>query len=169
MTKFLKITLCSIIIIAVFSFNAFALSGSTYADLSQSSSTVQNLISYANNYDDFITSDFVVFQSGQYSYYIFWGDIEFDGTLVTASEAQCISYIREGSGYDYSYTYTYSDKQTLSLTVNHLVVSNVDELGSTSALYEEYKINYSDTALGVFMLALIFVLMCLAFRRTFKA
>ena len=55
--KFLKITLCCIMIIAVFSLNSFALSSSTYADLSQSSSTVQNLISYANNYDDFISDN----------------------------------------------------------------------------------------------------------------
>lgn len=155
-------------IIAVFSVNAFALSGTTYADLSQSSSTVQNLISYANNYDDFISSDYVVFQNGQYSYYIFWGDLEYNGTSVTASEAQCISYIREGSGYDYSYTYTYSDKQTLSLTVNHTVISNIDELGSSSALYEEYKQNFRSTAFNVFILAFLFVLMILAFRRTFK-
>lgn len=168
--KFFKISLCSIMIIAVFSLNAFALSSSTYADLSQSSSTVQNLISYANNYSDFITSDYVVFQNGQYSYYIFWGDdFEYDGISVTASEAQCISYIREGSSYDYAYKYTYSDAQNLSLTVNHSVISNIDELGSSSALYLEYKQNNRDTAFNVFILGFLFVLMILAFRRTFKA
>lgn len=166
--KFLKIALCCIMIIAVFSLNAFALTGSTYADLSQSSSTVQNLISYANNYDDFISSDYVVFQSGQYSYYIFWGKIDYNGTSVTASDAQCISYIREGSGYDYAYRYSYSDKQSLSLTVNHTVISNIDELGSTSALYSEYKQNFRVTAFNVFIIAFLFVLVILAFRRTFK-
>lgn len=166
--KFLKISLCCILIICVFSLNVFAYSGSTYTDLSQSSSTVQNLISYAYNYDSFLGSDFVVFQDGQYSYYIFWGDIDYDGTLVTADEAEYISYVRQGSVYDYSYIYTHNVDESLSLTVNKLVVSNIDELGSVSSLYEDLNHNYRVLTLFVILLAFIFVLMVLAFRRTFK-
>lgn len=167
MCRFLKVSLCFILILSVFSINAFALTTSTYGDLSQSNTAVQNLISYANNYPDFLKSDYVVFQNGQYSYYIFWGDLEYNGSLVTASEAQCISYIREGSGYDYEYKYTYSDAQTLSLTVSDTVISNIEGLGSSSALYAEYE-SYSDNRLlFIFMLAFMFVMMLLAFRRTF--
>lgn len=166
--KFLKISLCCIMIFVLFSVNCFALNASTYADLAQSSSQVQNLISYAHSFDSFINSDFVVFQSGQYSYYIFWGDLEYNGTSVTASEAECISYYREGSGYDYQYHYVYDDSEDLSLTVSNLVVSNIDELGSSSALYEEFRSYNRDKAFGIFILAVLIVTMFLAFRRTFK-
>ncbi len=163
-----KILICCIIIISLFSLNAFALSSSTYGDLAQSSSQVQNLISYANNFPGFIGSDFVVFQNGQYSYYIFWGDLKYDGSRVTADKADYISYIREGSGASYSYSYRHGDEESLSLTVNHLVTSNIDELGSSSALYEQYKSYYSEVVFYVFILAFLFVTMVLAFRRTFK-
>ncbi len=166
--KFLKISLCCIIVFVLFTANCFALSASTYADLAQSSTQVQNLISYAHSYNSFINSDFVVFQSGQYNYYIFWGDLNYNGSSVTASEAECISYYREGSGYDYQYRYSYDDSENLSLTVNNLVVSNVDELGSSSALYEEFKSYNRDKAFGIFILAVLIVIMFLAFRRTFK-
>lgn len=166
--KFTKILLCCILIFSLFSLNAFALSSSTYADLAQSSSQVQNLVSYAKNFPGFIDSDFVVFQNGQYSYYIFWGDLVYDGNRVTADKADCISYIREGSGASYSYRYSYSDQEVLSLTVNHLVCSNIDGLGSSSALYEQYKSYYNQSVFNVFFLAILFSIMVLSFRRTFK-
>lgn len=166
--KVLKIMLCSVIIFALFSVNCFALSSSTYTDLSQSSSTVQNLISFANNYDSFINSDFVVFQNGQYSYYIFWGDLKYNGTSVTADKAEYISYIREGSGYDYVYQYSYGNEEALSLTVSNTVISNIDELGSSSALYAQYKSYETDKMFFVFILACLIVSMFLSFRRTYK-
>ena len=166
--KFLKISLCCILIICVFSLNAFAFSGSTYGDLAQSSSNVQNLITYAYNYDSFLGSDFVVFQDAQYSYYIFWGDLDYEGSVVSADEAEYICYSREGSGASYSYSYSYAEDIPLSLTVNKLVVSNIDELGSVSALYEEINHNYRVLSLFVILLAFTFVIMVLAFRRTFK-
>lgn len=166
--KYLKIALCCVMIFALFSVNCFALTAGTYSDLAQSSTQVQNLISFAHSYDSFINSDFVVFQNGQYSYYIFWGDLEYNGSSVTASEAEYISYIREGSGYDYTYSYSYGDSEALSLTVSNLVVSNIDELGSSSALYEQYKSYNRDKAFGIFILAVLIVLMFLAFRRTYK-
>lgn len=166
--KFLKILLCCVLIFAVFSLNAFAYSGSTYADLSQSSSNVQNLITYAYNFDSFLGSDYVVFQDAQYSYYIFWGDIKYEGSSVTSDEAEYIRYYREGSGTSYSYTYDHSEDVPLSLSVNKLVVSNIDELGSVSSLYEELNHNYRVLTLFVILLAFIFVIMVLAFRRTFK-
>lgn len=166
--KFLKITICCILIVSVFSLNAFAFSGSTYADLSQSSSNVDNLISYAYNFDSFIGSDYVVFQDSQYSYYIFWGDLKYEGSRVTSEEAEYIRYYREGSGVSYSYSYEHSEDVPLSLTVNKLVVSNIDELGSVSSLYEDLNHNYRILTVFVILLAFIFVLMALAFRRTFK-
>ena len=166
--KFFKISICCFLIVCVFSLNAFAFSGSTYGDLSQSSSNVDNLISYAYNFDSFLGSDFVVFQSGQYSYYIFWGDIDYENSRVTADKAEYISYIREGSGSSYAYTYSHGVNESLSLNVNKLVVSNIDELGSVSSLYEDLNNNHRILTVFVILLGFIFVLMALAFRRTFK-
>ncbi len=166
--KVLKIFLCSVLIFALFSVNCFALTGATYADVAQSNSTVQNLISCANNYSSFRDADFVVFQNGQYSYYIFWGDLEYNGSSVSASEAEFVSYIRQGSGYDYAYTFDYGNSEALSLTVSDLVVSNIEGLGSSSALYEQYRSYDENMYFSIFILACLIVSMFLAFRRTFK-
>ena len=166
--KFIKILICSFFICSIFCINAFALSSSTYGDLSQSSTQVQNLVSYAYNYKSFKHSDFVVFQDAQYSYRIVWADkIEINNNRVSASDVEMISYVRTGTTGS-NYTYTYSTDSSLSLTVNNLVVSNVHGLGSASSMYEQFISQYQTKILLIFITAFACVLVFLAFRRTFR-
>lgn len=157
--KFFKICLCSVIIFALFVVPSFALSSSTYADLSSTSSTGQNLLNLALNHDSFRNKDFVIFQNAQYSYYIVWSDnLEYSGVSVSADEIEYIQYVREGSGYDYTYSYIYGTDTQFSLTVNNLTVSNVDGLGFISTLYEEHENRKFTKEFGIFSTALLFVL-----------
>lgn len=167
--KYLKFFLCFVFLISIFSFNCFALSASTYADLSPTSSQVQNLVSSANNYKSFQSSDYVVFQDGQYSYRIVWGDdIEVNGNSLSSDKVEVISYVRLGSGFDYTWSYSYTADDTLSLTINHLVVSNIEGVGASSPTFEEYSFQHKVNVLLIFIMAFVGVEMFLAFRRTFR-
>lgn len=167
--KFLKISLCFIIIISIFSLSAFALSSSTYADLSPTSSQVQNLVSFAYNYKSFKKADYVVFQDAQYSYRIVWADkINFEDNRVSASDVEIITYSRSGTTGSYTYSYDYSTDAAFSLAVNNLVVSNIEGVGSASPVYEEFISQYHTKKLLIFIMAFLGVVMFLAFRRTFR-
>lgn len=156
--KFLKICLCSVIIFSLFVVPSFALSSSTYADISSTSSTGQNLLNLAFNHDSFKNKDFVIYQDGQYSYYIVWSDkLVYSGSSVSADEIEYISYIRTGSSYDYAYSYTYGTDSKFSLTVNHLTVSNVDGLGFISTVYEEHEARQNQKTFDIFIFAILFV------------
>lgn len=165
--KFFKIALCCVMIMVVFSMPALALSSSTYADLSATSSTTQNLISCAMNYDSFLFSDYVVFQNGQYSYYIVWSDkLEYSsGTVSSDSPIEYISYIRTGSGYDYSYNYSYGTDETFSLNVFNMTVSNVEGLGSRSELFSTFLSQHQSRLYQIFSLAIIIVIAFVTLRK----
>lgn len=166
--KFIKILICCVCLVSVFTVNCFALSSGTYSDLASTSSNVTNLINYAMSYDTFITSDYVVYQSAQYEYYIVWGDLTYNGTQVQGSDINYISYIRSGSGYDYTYSYSSGTDTNFTLIVSHIVTSNIPELGFTSSVYHGYKTNDNVTKFCVVMTAALFVVMCCSFRRSDK-
>lgn len=163
--KYFKICLCCVIIFALFSVSSFALSSSTYADISSTSSTGQNLLNLALNHDTFKNKDFVIYQDGQYSYYIVWSDkLVYSGSSVSADEVEYISYIRTGSSYDYAYSYTYGTDTQFSLNVNNLTVSNVDGLGFISQIYEEHENRKFTKEFGIFSCALLFCIALTSFR-----
>ena len=156
--KNLIIILCVLILCFSFTLNSFALSATTYSDLSSSSSTGQNLLNLALNHQSFRNKDFVIFQNGQYSYYIVWSDkLDYSGISVSADEIEYIQYIREGSGYDYTYRYIYGTDTEFSLTINNLTVSNVDGLGFISPIYEENEARINDKYFNIFIVATLFV------------
>lgn len=151
---------------SMFCINSFALSSSTYADLSATSSQSQNLISYAMNYDSFLYSDYVIYQSAQYSYYIVWADkLEFKNGTVTGDNIEYISYIRSGSGYDYQYNYDYGTDDSFSLSVNHMTISNINGLGFKSEYYNSFLDSHYNKYFIIFVLAGIFVLVLTSLRR----
>lgn len=165
--KFLKILLCCVLIMVVFSVSCFALSSSTYADLSPTASQVSNLISAAMNYESFLFSDFVVFQDAQYSYRIVWSDkLEYSsGTVSSDSPVEIITYTRNGSNYDYTYTYSYSTDNSFRLTANNLTVSNVEGLGARSELFANFEAINQRRLYQVFSLALIIVIAFVTLRK----
>lgn len=169
--KFFKIFLCSVIIMAVFSMSAFAFSTSTYGDMSSNSTQVQNLLSLAMNYDSFLYSDYVIFQNGQYSWYIVWSDkLEVSsGAVSSEGPVEYISYIRTGSGYDYSYNYTYGTDESFSLSGTHLTVSNVDGLGFKSELYQTFRDSHYTRYFQIFGMAALLVIMFVTLRKGSKA
>lgn len=164
MKKFFLAFLLTVTLCCTFCNLCFAYSADTYADLAQSSTQANNLISYASNYDNFEWSDFVVAQIGQYEYRIFWGDLKYNGSSVSGSNVEYIQYVREGSNYDYSYVYRYGTDNTLSLGIDNLVVSNIDECGSRSALYEEFSYYDNMIIFAIFGLAMLIVSSFIALR-----
>lgn len=136
--------------------SVFAYSGSTYTGLSQSNSTVQNLISYAANYEGFYDKDYVVYQDGNYSYYIVWGDLTSANDVVSGVNVDCIHYYRSGSAGSYEYNYTHSVESTFQLVVNHSVVTSISGIGGASSLYHQLKFYHFGLYLIVFITGFIF-------------
>ena len=164
--KYLKISICFIVVISMFCVNAFALTSSTYGDLSATSSQSQNLLSYAMNYDSFLYSDYVIYQGAQYSYYIVWADkLEYSNGKVTGSNVEYISYIRNGSGYDYHYNYDYGTDSSFTLNVSHMTISNVQGLGLKSEYYTSFLDSHFNKYFIVFGLASLFTLVLTSLRR----
>lgn len=162
--KYIKIAVVAVLAFCVLSVNAFALNTSTYADISSTATNTQNLINYAINYDSFKDTEYVVFQSAQYSYYIVWGDFEYNGTSVTSDKVEYIQYYREGSGYDYVYQYSYGANEVFALSVNNVVVSNVEGLGMSSNLYRDYEYYRSFDLNTILFGGALLVIMILTFR-----
>lgn len=168
MKKFFLVFITCFIVLFSVSPLCFAYSASTYADLAQSSTQANNLISYAENYKSFQNSDFVVSQVGQYEYRIFWGDLKYNGLSVSGNEIEYLQYVREGSGYDYTYHYNYGNESTLSLSIDNLVVSNIPELGSSSVLFEQFNFYDDFVYFTVFVVCLLLVVAILSFRSCYK-
>lgn len=162
--KYIKITVVAVFAFCVLSVNAFALNTSTYADVASTSTNSQNLINYAINYKSFKDSDFVVFQSAQYSYYIVWGDLKYNGASVSSDKVEYIQYYRQGSGYDYVYQYSYGADDAFTLSVNNVVVSNVEGLGMSSNLYRDYDYYRSYELNTILFGGALLVIMILTFR-----
>lgn len=141
-----------------------ALNHSTYGDLTSSNSNANNLINYAYNYKSFKNQDFIIYQESQYSYYICWGDITFTNNKLHSDNVEYINYTRTGANNSYSYVYNYgSDK--LDLNVNHVILSNIDNVGSVINTYKIYQYNDYFIKLLIFSISLLFAMLLSLFRR----
>ena len=77
---------------------------SLYGTVASTSSNANNLLYLAMNYKSFKGSDYIIFQDGQYSYYIVWGKLELiDGEVVEQSDIEFLHYYRKDSGNGYNY------------------------------------------------------------------
>lgn len=161
MKKFICIFLC----LFVFAFPCSALSHTTYSGLSQSNSTVQNLISMAMNYDNFIDSKYVVYQAGLYDFYIVWGDLILNenGQIVSSGD---IIYIRYHRVDNYNtYEYTPNTDSTFTLSVMDMIVTNVGGIGMQSQLFREYFTQQNIIYFCIFGFAALFVIMLTRLRK----
>ena len=144
-----------------------ALSISSYAHTTSTSSNVINLINYAQSFDSFRNSDYVVVQSDQNDYYIVWSDQLTYGGMVTGSDVEYIRYYRTGTtGTQNTWYYTYGTDQSFNLNLSHIVTSNINELGFTSAVYDTYQTNQNINSMLIFFGGFLFVIMLLNLRRT---
>ncbi len=161
MKKFLCIILC----LFLFALPSSALSHSTYNGLSQSNSTVQNLISMALNYDNFLDSKYVVYQSGQYDYYIVWGDLYINNSGYIVSEGDVI-YIRYYRTDNYNtYEYLPGTDSSFNLTPYDMIVTNVGGIGMQSQLFREYDHQENFEKFAIFGTAVLFVILLIKLRK----
>lgn len=140
-----------------------ALSHSTYSDLAQNNSTVQNLLSFAMNYDTFSESKFVVYTSAQNTYFIVWGDLNYlQNKIISNSEIHYIEYSRDS---DLQYTYKTSVSDNFTLAVNDVVVTNIDGVGMNSQIYEEFKYRENFSNFSIIVLVFLFVILLFKIRK----
>lgn len=130
---------------------------SLYGDMSSTSSNTENLLLYAKNLDEnFIEKDYVIFRNEQYSYYIVWGDLTYNGSSVVGSDVDYVRYLRSDSMV-YSYSIGKEADFTL-LNINYLVTSNITGLGIASPVYETMQHEKDIKDLAVISAALLMTL-----------
>ena len=140
---------CIIFSATVFS---FASTYSTYNTISQSSSNVQNLISYAANYEGFFDSDYVIAQTGQYEYILAFGKLEGGSSYLSGD----VSIIRYSRGIDNQYQYYFTIDNDFHLSISDGVVSSLPEVGSSSSLYSQLHFYHYAKYLLIVVVALCF-------------
>lgn len=160
-----KIIFVFITILLLFSLAlpCFALSHSTYSDLAQNNSTVQNLLSFAMNYDSFAESDYVCYCSAQNTYFIVWGDLFVNGNKVTSSED--INYIKYSRDTLNQYSYEVSSSSDFTLNINNVITSNIDGVGMRSQIYEDYDYRNTFVEFSIFFAVILFVILLFKIRK----
>lgn len=171
MKKIIGLCLCAVTFFMLHS-DSFAMDiRSTYADVPSTGSTVVNLIDYANSYDSFLDSDYVVFRDDQFSHYIVWGDLETDesGRVVSVddSDVEFIRYYRTTNiGNDNNYRYLYGVDDSFSLSSEHVNTSNLKNYGFSSSTYSSYYSDYQITMFLILIGSFLFAMMFLNLRRS---
>lgn len=161
----MKKIFCLILCLFLFALPCSALSHDTYNGLNQSSSTVQNLISMAMNYDNFLESKYVVYQSSQYDYYIVWGDLYLNDNAQIVSNGEVV-YIRYYRTDTYNtYEYVPSTDSSFTLTVYDMITTNVGGIGMQSQLFREYNTQNILRNFSIFALGILFVILLVNLRR----
>lgn len=161
--KFFVLILTFLFLIS-FSLPCFALSHNTYADLSQSNTTVQNLISHAVNCTSFKDSKYVVYTPAQNSYFIVWGDLSANGSVISSSNE--VNYIEYSRDSDYQYRYYYSTIDNFTLSVYDTVVTNLENIGMQSSLYDEYIFREKFSDFSILLLIISFLIFLFLLKRS---
>lgn len=168
MFKFLGFFLVVLSSIFINVSDTYALSvNDLYGNVTSTSSTANDLVNYAINYDTFLNSDFVIFQNGQYEYYIVWGDLTSTTNKITGSEVEFIKYYRDNasSGYNYTTYYAHGTDSSFTLNLNNYsVVSNIG-IGFTNETYRIYKFNDNTIKLLILLTGFIFAILVKTLRR----
>ena len=145
-----------LLIFASFLFFPFVVNASTYT-------TTDNLFenSYTNNLIDMANKKYAIIQIN-YDYYMITADkkdITINNNVITMNNTKIIRVIRTQNGYNYFYDYSTIEENTTTIYVNNIIVSNIDTSKSVSSTrYENYKQNYHNTWLLVFILGLVFAI-----------
>lgn len=141
---------------------------SVYQDLLSTASQSILLLNFAQNQKSFANKDFVIFADDDYSYYIVWGDLEYSSTndLILADDIEYAHYYRaSSSGYNTYYNLDVGTDTILQLDLdNHMVVSNLDNVGYASVLYEEYQFYNNMSSFVLFGISFLFGIMIVMFR-----
>lgn len=146
----------SLLLVSSLQLTCFALNADeTYSDLTSTSSQVTNLINYANNYETFIDSKYVCYRAGQNDYFIVWGDLNYNGSVVTSdSEIEYIRYFRSSNTSEWKYQY--DTDSSFSLKSSFINTSNIDTYGFSSSVFSAYYNEHVIRYLLIFILAILF-------------
>lgn len=153
----------ALIFIMVCSVSCYAYD-STQGDISPNSASVNNLLSLAFNFDSFLFSDYMIYQSDLNTVTLVWCDkLNYSEGLVSSeSSVHFISAVSDGSG---NFTYSEGDSDNFFLYVSNTVVSNVQSLGFKSTLYSQ-SYNYSLLRyFGIFAMACLLVITVINLRK----
>ena len=131
-----------------------------YSSLTDTSSQASLLFNYYRNLDTFsYDDDFLIMRSGQYEYYLFYGDL-------TSDTVNYISYIGQtSSGYNTIWTIDIGVESNFSYVLNeYSVVGNIPG----TAAYSDFYDSYNDFIVQVCIILICIFFIFYIFRPTYK-
>lgn len=159
----IKIIVLSLCFMILFFVPVSAASYTAYSDLQPTNSYVSILLHYAGNDPDFIFSDYLLAQTGQYEYYLFYGDLR-QSSIVSGTDVRAVRYYRSGSSSSYRWHFSESEISSFSFDRNgYIVVTNLDGFGVNSSVFYDIESDQLFRWFFVFVVGLLFVLV--VFRR----
>lgn len=156
---FLSITFSLLLCIGA-AITASAATYTPYQGLTDSSSQASLLYGYYRNLDNFSYDDeFIIMRSGQYDYYLFFGDLSSD-------KVNFISYTANtSSGYNQIYEINFGIESNFNYVLNNYsVVGNVPG----TVAYSEHNSNFTAFTIQIASYSSLILLIFFVFRNHFK-
>ena len=138
---------------------------STYRDMTPTNGTTTNLLSFAENYDSFKDSKFVVFSDSSDSYYIVWSrNLKNTNNIITGSNIEYLRYYRVSSSVGYQYLY--GTDSSFRLNSSYHNTSNIDGYGFISSQNQEYEHIYYVKYFLILITGMIFIIVITNLKRS---
>lgn len=160
------------ILILVFTMFSFVKSvdAATYSPTDNlfDSTQADYLVQMANSQiENFTSLKYAIFQVNDNYYLVAGKDVSVNSNSIVFTDSTIISAIRNTSGGYYGY-YTYNTSTEVSTTVslNYILISNIDtDKSVTSSLFEDFKFKMNMVNIGIFVLGLCFAIFVTKERR----
>lgn len=124
--KIIALCIVATIVIGVLCTPTFAATHNVYTEGNISTTYVQYFKDILSGCD--VNDDYIAFRSGQYSYILVVGDLEYQNGQVTLNDTGTIYTFTQSGNYNSSYSYTVNDINNFSVTTgNSIIYSNVGQ------------------------------------------
>ena len=157
-----------ILVFTMFSFvKSVDASSYTPTDNLFDSTQSDNLIRMANSQiPNFTSLNYVVFQVDDNYYLVAGKDVDISNNAINFSNSTIISATRNNTGYYGYYDYSTYQESSTSVTLNFMIISNIDTDKSVSSeLFNDFQFKMNIVNIGIFILGLCFAMFVTKERR----
>lgn len=131
------------------------------------SSQADYLVQMANSQiENFTSLKYAIFQVNDDYYLVAGKDVSVNSNSIVFTNSTVISAIRNDSSYYGRYTYNTSTEVSTTVSLNYILISNIDtDKSVTSSLFEDFKFKMNMVNIGIFVLGLCFAIFVTKERR----
>lgn len=131
------------------------------------SSQADYLVQMSNSQiENFTSLKYAIFQVNDDYYLVAGKDVSVNSNSIVFTNSTVISAIRNDSSYYGRYTYNTSTEVSTTVSLNYILISNIDtDKSVTSSLFEDFKFKMNMVNIGIFVLGLCFAIFVTKERR----